>query len=101
MDQFLSDHGFGKRIASSKDSESSDFRRDCYSFIIRLIELILESVCSTSVVARGLGCFCPELLLEGEDVAVFSLYADLVGALESRGYLSCDVLKASVDNFRS
>ena len=101
MDQFLADHAFGRRIAASKDSGTREFRRDCYSFIVRLIELILGSVCSTSVVARGLCCFCPELLLEGDDVAVFALYGDLVSALDGRGYLSADIANASVDEFRS
>ena len=101
MDQFLSGHSFGKLLAEAKSSEGRDFRRDCYSFIVRLIELLLETTCCTSTVARGLCCFCPELLLEGDDVAVFSLYADLVGVLMSCGYLVSDVVNASIDEFRS
>ena len=101
MDPFLRGHSFGKQLSEAKSSEGRDFRRDCYSFIVRLIELLLETICCTSTVARGLCCFCPELLLEGDDVAVFALYADLVGVLMSRGYLVSDVVNASIDEFRS
>ena len=45
--------------------------------------------------------FCPELMLEGDDVAVFSLFADLCRILVSCGSLSVDESSAALEEHTS
>ena len=49
----------------------------CRLFLKRSIVVILESVSSISDESKGLCCFCPELMLQGDDHAAFNLFFGL------------------------
>ena len=46
-------------------------------------------------------CFCPEILLEGDDPYIFKLYGKLVRVLEKVGCLPSEAVNASLDEFTS
>ena len=75
-DSFLSSHDLGEQLSASKTKEYVAFRLHYRQFVDRLIIILLESTYARSVIAKGMCSFCPELMLEGDDVAVFSLFAD-------------------------
>ena len=78
-----------------------EFRVNCRKF---LDELIQEIVCHRSVssgVSRGLYCFCPEILLDGDSDRIFGLFAGLCKILVDCGVLPLGSASAAVDEFYS
>ena len=78
-----------------------EFRGRCREFLDRLVIVILSNPAVSSRVTRDFSCFCPEIILEGDDRAVFRLFADLTGVLGSCGLLAADEARASVEQFNS
>ena len=70
-------------------------------FVDRLIVILLESTYARSVIAKGMCSFCPELMLESDDVAVFDLFADLCRILVACGALSVDESSAALEEHSS
>ena len=101
METFLLASDFGRELLAGKTSEFSTFRVRCREFLDWLILTILKSPSVTSRVARGLYCFCPELMLEGDGQLVFQLFPEMCRILESCGSLSSDESKAAVEEFSS
>ena len=100
-DSFLSSHDLGEQLSAGKTKEYVAFRLHCRQFVDRLIIILLESTYARSVIAKGMCSFCPELMLEGNDVAVFSLFADLCRILVSCGSLSVDESSAALEEHAS
>ena len=100
-DSFLSSHDLGEQLSAGKTKEYVAFRLHCRQFVDRLIIILLESTYARSVIAKGMCSFCPELMLEGDDVAVFSLFADLCRILVSCGSLSVDESSAALEEHAS
>ena len=101
IDSFLENCDFGRLLSSGKTSGALEFHVHCKEFLDRLAFVILKNPAVSSRVARGFSCFCPEIMLEGDDRAVISLFADLTGVLESFGLLAADETKASFEQFNS
>ena len=74
--EFLKDYDFGSTLRDFKGSEGRDFQDRCREFMDRFVELVLAQQASSSEFMSGLYCFCPELLLEGDDKHVFDLFND-------------------------
>ena len=90
-DDFLKNHEFGVELHRSNTDVMCEFRNRCREFVDRLVDVILGQQVVSSDFLQGLYCFCPELLLEGDDHHVFQLFSRLVRVLERCGYLSgCD-----------
>ena len=100
-DSFLSSHDLGEQLSAGKTKEYVAFRLHCRQFVDRLISILLESTYARSFIAKGMCSFCPELMLEGDDVAVFSLFADLCRILVSCGSLSVDESSAALEEHTS
>ena len=100
-DSFLDSHDLGKQLSAGKTKEYVSFRLHCRQFVDRLIIILLESTYARSVIAKGMCRFCPELMLEGDDVAVFSLFADLCRILVSCGALSVNESSAALEEHAS
>ena len=47
------------------------FRRDCRRFLEDLVSTILSTVASRSPIGQGLSCFCPEIVIGGDDYSAF------------------------------
>ena len=86
---------------SSYDLEVSTFRVKCKEFLDQLIVMVLQYESVTSGVSRGLSSFCFEILLEGDNSCVLTLFADLCRLYVGCGVLALDVSKAAVEEFTS
>ena len=93
MESFLVGSDFGRDLLAGKTSKFSTFRVRCREFLDRLIVTILKNPSVTSSVARGLYCFCPELMLEWDGQLVFQLFPDICRILESCGHCRRTSLK--------
>ena len=98
---FLSSYDLGKDLAAGKTSESREFRVKCKEFLDQLIVMVLQHGSVTSGVSRGLSSFCSEILFEGDNTCVFTLFADLCRLYVGCGVLPLDVSKAAVEEFAS
>ena len=100
-DSFLANHDLGKRLSAGQTKEYVAFRLHCRQFFDRLIIILLESTYARSVVAKGMCSFGPEWMLEGDDVAVFNLFADLYRILVTCAVLGVDESSAALEEHAS
>ena len=82
---FLLNHEFGVELQRGTTGELTEFRNRCREFMDRLVDVLLENNLVSSDFLQGAYCFCPELLLEGDDRYVFQLFSRLVQVLERSG----------------
>ena len=100
-DLFLINQLFEKVLLAAKMSRAREFRLECRRFLDRLVDKIQQTVYCSSPVSQGLYCFCPELLLDSDDVVVFDLFAKLVGSLGRCGLLYSGEVTESKAEFLS
>ena len=86
--EFLQDYDFGAMLRQFKRSDGRDFQDRCREIIDHFVELVLAQQAASSEFMSGLYCFCPELLLEGDDKHVFDLFNRLARCLEHCGVIS-------------
>ena len=98
-DDFLNNYEFGVALHRSNTSQVCEFRNRCREFVDRLVDVILSMQVVSSDFLQGLYCFCPELLLEGDDRHVFQPFSRLVRVLERCGCLSSGDARASLEEF--
>ena len=96
---FLCNFEFGEALCQRNTSEFKDFRTRCRRFIDRLVDVILSKLLVSSDFLQGVYCFCPELLLGGEDHCIFTLFSRLVRVLERSGFVSSTESKTAVEKF--
>ena len=99
--EFLQNYDFGAMLREFKGSEGRDFQDRCREFIDRFVELILAQQAASSEFTSGLFCFCPGLLLEGDDKYVFDLFNQLARRLERCGVISDVECKSAVEELRT
>ena len=87
-DDFLKNYDFGVELHRSSTDTMCEFRNRSREIVDRLVDVILGQQVVSSDFLQGLYCFCPELLLEGDDRHVFQLFSRLVRVLERCGCLS-------------
>ena len=98
-DAFLVNHPFGDVLRRANTGEVRDIRNRCLAFMDHLVDAILSLHLVTGNFYQGIYCFCPEMLLEGDDRYIFGLFGKLVRVLQKVGWLSRDAVNASVDEF--
>ena len=74
----LQNYDFGVTLRQFKCGEGPEFRDRCLEFFDRLVEVILSQHCMSVDFNCCLYCFCPKLLLEGDDKQDFDLSRKLV-----------------------
>ena len=72
----------GTRLLASLEKTNSsflrrEFRRDCRRFLEDLVSTILSTVAARSPIGQGLNCFCPEIVIGGDDYSAFHLFGQL------------------------
>ena len=97
--EFLQNYDFGSTVHQFKGSEVPDFLERCREFFDRLVQLILAQRCVSADFMCGLYCFCPELLLEGDDKHVFDLFRKLVRVLGRTNAISDVESSCAVEEF--
>ena len=95
---FLRSCEFGTTLRRKNGSEFKDFRSRCGRFIDSLVDADLSQLLVSSEFLQGVYCFCPELLTEGDDHCVFSLFSRLVRVLERSCALSSVESKPAVED---
>ena len=101
METFLDNCDFGRELLALKTTGGQEFRGHCRSFLDQLVTVMLNNPSVSSRVTKGLCSFSPEILLEGDEHSVFSLFADLTKVLVTCGVLSADESNAAVAQFSS
>ena len=85
-DRFLA----GTRVLSAIEKVGSsylkkEFRRECRKSLEDFVNCVLATVAARSAIGQGLGCFCPPILVGGDDHAPMQLFDMLLaGLLEKR-----------------
>ena len=99
VDDFLANHPFGDSLGRANTGEVRDIRSRCLELIDHLMDAFLSLHLVTGNFYQGIYCFCPEMLLEGDDRYIFGLFGKLVRVLEKVGCLSRYAVNASIDEF--
>ena len=63
-----------------------EFRGDARRFLEDFVNCILSIVASRSVVGQGLSCFCPAIVVGGDNVAPLQLFNKLLDGLLEKGW---------------
>ena len=93
----------GTRLLASLEKVNSsflrkEFRRDCRRFLEDLVSTILSTVAARSQIGQGLSCFCPEIVIGGDDYSAFHLLGQLLdGLLELGGVRGSEVEPAKAE----
>ena len=62
------------------------FRRDARRFLEDFVNCVLSTVAARSVIGQGLGCFCPAIVVGGDDVAPLQPFNKLLHGLLEKGW---------------
>ena len=82
----------GTRLQSSLQNISNsflrkEFRKDCRRFFEHLVSTILSTVAVRSPVGQGLSCFCPEIVIGGDECSALHLFGQLMDELLGLGWV--------------
>ena len=62
------------------------FRRDGRRFLKHFVICVLSAVAARSFIGQGLSCFCPAIVVGGDDVAPSQLFKKLLDELLEKGW---------------
>ena len=102
-EQFL----VGTRINAALEKMSSsylrkDFRSNARRFLEEFCSTTLSTVAARSKLGQGVSCFCPEIILGGDDHSAFFLHGQLLDGLVECGWekgSNVEVCKAEFQSF--
>ena len=82
----------GTRLLASLEKINSSFlrkpfRRDCRRFLEDLVSTIFSTVAARSPIGQGLSCFCPEIVIGGDNYSAFHLFGQLLDGLLELGWV--------------
>ena len=82
----------GTRLLSSHEKINSsflrkEFRRDCRRFPEDLVSTIFSTVAARPPVGQGLSCFCPEIIIGGDDYSAHPPFGQLLDGLLEFGWV--------------
>ena len=78
-----------------------EFRKDCCRFLEDLVSTIFSTVAACSPVGQGLSCFCPELIIGGDEYSAFHLFRHLLDELLELGCFRGSEIEPADANFHS
>ena len=101
-DRFLA----GTRVASALDKVGSsylkrEFRRDSRKFLEDFVSCVLSTVAARSSIGQGLSCFCPPVLIGGDDHAPLQLFELLLDGLLAKGWVRGGDIEACKSEYQS
>ena len=96
----------GTRLLASLEKINSsflrkEFRRDCRRFLEDLVSTIFSTVAARSQIGQGLSCFCPEIVIGGDDYSAFHLFGQLLDGLLELGWVRGSEVKPAKVEFHS
>ena len=74
----------------------------CHRFLEEFCSTILSTVAARSKLGQGVSCFCPEIILGGDDHSAFFLHGQLLDGLAECGWekgSSAEACKAEFQSF--
>ena len=63
-----------------------EFRRDARRFLEDFVNCVLSTVAARSIIGQGLSCFCPKIVVGGDDVAPLQFFNQLLDGLLEKGW---------------
>ena len=96
---YLQNYEFEGVLETSRRGKAREFCIQCPEFVDRLVVSTLSCQLVSTNLLQGLYTFCPELLLEGDNDCVISLFNKLVRVLERSGDWSGPESKSAVEEF--
>ena len=101
-DRFLA----GTRVLSALEKVGSsylkkEFRRDCRKFLEDFVNCVLSTVAARSAIGQGLSCFCPPILIGGDDHAPLQLFDLLLDGLLAKGWVRGGDMEACKSEYQS
>ena len=96
----------GTRLLASLEKIKSSFLRnefpkDCRRFLENLVSTILSTVAERSQTGQGLSCFCPEIVIGGDDYSAFHLFGQLLDGLLELGWARGSEVEPAKAEFHS
>ena len=82
----------GTRLLASLEKINSsflrkEFRRDSLRFLEYLVSTIFSTVAARSPIGQGLSCFCPQIIIGGDNCSAFHLFEQLLDGLLELGWI--------------
>ena len=78
-----------------------EFRRDCRKFLEDFVSCVLSTVAARSAIGQGLSCFCPPVLIGGDDYAPLQLFDLLLDGLLAKGWVRGGDMEACKSEYQS
>ena len=78
-----------------------EFRRDARRFLEDFVKCVLSTVAARSVIGQGSSCFCPAIVVGGDDVAPLQLFNKLLDGLREKGSTRGIEIEACRDEYQS
>ena len=96
----------GTRVHAVLEKMSSsylkrEFRNNARRFLDEFCSTILSTVAARSKLVQGVSCFCPEIILGGDDHSAFFLYGQLLDGLIECGWEKGSNVEACKAEFQS
>ena len=96
----------GTRLLASLEKINSsflrkEFPRDCRRFLEDLVRTILSTVAARSQIGQGLSCFCPEIVIGGDDYSASHLFGQLLDGLLELGWVRGSEVEPAKAEFHS
>ena len=101
-DRFLA----GARVSSAFEKVGSsylkkEFRQDCRKFLEGFTNCVLSTVTARSAIGQALSCFCPPILVGGDNLALMQLFDVLLDGLLEKGWLRGAEMQACKSEYQS
>ena len=96
----------GTRLLSSLEKINSsfvrkEFHRDCRRFLEDFMSTFLSTVAACSPIGQGLRCFCPEIVIGGDDNSAFYLFGQLLDGMLDLGWIRGSEMEPAKAEFHS
>ena len=78
-----------------------EFRRDARRFLEDFVNCVLSTVAARSVIGQGLSCFCPAIVVGGDDIAPLQLFSKLLDGLLEKGWTRGNEVEACRAEYQS
>ena len=78
-----------------------EFRCDARRFLEDFVNCVLSTVAARSVIGQGLSCFCPAILVGGDEVALLQLFNKLLDGLLQKGWTRGSEVEACRAEYQS
>ena len=96
----------GTRVLAALNKMGSSYvkrelRRDARRFLKEFTNYVLSTVAAHSKIGQGLSCFCPAIIIDGDNHAPLHLLGVLLHGLSERGWIKGNAIEACRDEYQS